>query len=246
MERKLFRDLVLSCVGRAGFVYGGGKSGHDRIEELRSRYPNAVRVSANLHGLKIEPCDYVVCVDDDIELEHNTHCPTTPLITYHRWAHYRLIEYPSLTNSGQYAIWAALHMGCSPIFVFGMDCYTNGTYFHDPEAYSTGNRLTLEQHLVAWRQLAKVLPRHNNGVRFVGGPVPPIFPAYRPDEVIPPVEFPERYEVLRQHHGKRVRITRDTPIGPERFLRDQYVELSERDARRLITERRAVSAPVSL
>jgi hypothetical protein len=210
------------------------------------RYPEALRISSNLHGFKLGHVDYVVYVDDDVKLEYDELDLKTPVITYHHCADYRLIEYPLLTNSGQYAVWAAANMGCYPILVFGMDCYTQGTYFHDPKAFSTGNRLRVEEHLDHWRQAKRRVP-NSTPVRFVGGPVPPIFPAYDANESFPSIEFPDRLEAQKRHEGKLVTITRKpVKVEGEVFDVGQKVELNKRSAQDLIDRRRAVSASVSL
>jgi hypothetical protein len=243
--KRLFRELVLGYVGRPAFIFGGGFSGYDQLPEIESRHPNPVLISANLHGQRIASCDYIVYVDDDVKLEYDTLGLKVPTITYHHCADFRLIEYPLLTNSGQYAVWVAANMGCYPIIVFGMDCYTQGTYFHDKDAFSTGNRLRLEEHLNHWRQARKKVP-DSIPVRFAGGPVPPIFPAYNPEEVYGSIDFPDRFYAQERHSGKLVTIIRK-PIKVEGEVFDvgQKVELNKRSAQDLISRRRAVAASVS-
>jgi hypothetical protein len=240
----LFRDIILSKKGQPAFVLGGGFSGRDQFSSIRLKFPNAVLISANSHGEFITRCDYIVVVDD-LKFEFDQLNIKTPTISFHPWADHRLIEYPSFTNTGQYAVWVAWCLGCYPILAFGMDCFTGKTYHHDPEAYSTGKNIPFETHLQTWRVLRKRLSSEAI-VRMVGGPVPPIFPSYDPSEEYSVPEFPDRFEAIKSHLGKRVRIVRRSRIGSEGFEVGQVVELSERDARHLVERRRAISAPISL
>lgn len=242
---KYFRELVLEYVGRPAFVFGGGKAGYEMLESLGKKYPEAIRISANLHGLRKSRCDYIFCVDDEVFLDVQQNRIETPTLSCHPRATYRIVEVPKLTHSGNYAVWCAWNMGCSPIFVFGMDCYTEGTYFHDADAFSLGNRIPLEVHLKTWETVRRRVS-DKAIIRMMGGPVPPIFPAYDPTEVYPRVEFPDRLTAVRSHLGKRVKITHPTRVDGEPLEPGQYIELSRSNANRLIERRRAVSAPVSL
>lgn len=244
--RKYFRELVLEHKDRPSFIFGGGRSGLCELVHLRERFPDAIKVSANLHGEKLMPCDYIVFVDEDIPPEYARLGLKTPTISYHHTATYKLVEYPQLTNSGQYALWVTASMGCAPIFVFGMDCYTEGTYFHDPDAFSTGNRLDLKTHLNHWQQARKRLPR-SYPIRFVGGPVPPIFPAYDPAEVaFPVVEYPDRLEALRGHVGKLVQVVRKPlRIGQEVFEVGDKIEINTRVVQHYLDRRQVVPVSVS-
>ncbi|MCK9468483.1 MAG: hypothetical protein M0Q49_03605 [Porticoccaceae bacterium] len=65
-------------------------------------------------------------------------------------------------------------MGCAPIIVIGMDCYTGATYFHNPAARSSGEWLPLDGHLDKWRRLIELAP--DADVRAPGGPLAALFP----------------------------------------------------------------------
>lgn len=237
---RLFRELLLSGAGRAAIVIGGGMSAPEQVSRAAAVYPDATRISANAHGNKLGPVDYMVSIDDThawIRAEGHT----APFISHHAWADFRLVEQPQLDNSGCLATWVAWNLGAAPILLCGMDCYQGGVYFHDPEAESTGTRLAWKAHVNLWARLAAVLP-DSAPVRSMGGPLEGLFDPFDPGEDFSAYVPPPRQALLRETEGKRVRFTRETRIGDELFLAGQVVELPLRDARRAVQQKRAVPA----
>src|SRR5690606_2937648 len=75
---KLFRELILSASGKAAIVLGGGPSCPDDFSRVREAFPNAVKISANLHGFKLTDCDYIVSVDDELKQKRDAAGITAP------------------------------------------------------------------------------------------------------------------------------------------------------------------------
>lgn len=235
---KLFRELLLTRLGSTAIILGGGPSCPDDYARVRGRDPKVV-ISANLHGFKLDKCDYVVSVDEERREEWKREYSDTPLISYLQDATYRIVEYPTLTMSGVHAAWAAWNLGAAPILLCGMGCYSEtGTYFHDGQAFSTGNRIELDTHLKFWIQLRSTLPA-NAPIRVMSGPVEKVFPKYDPDEDFSGYEPPERLALIRAHTGVLVKVVANKcRVGSERFEPGQIVELGSRDAQHLLTQRR--------
>lgn len=240
---KLFRELLLSGVGRAAIVIGGGMSAPEQVARAAAAYPDALRISANAHGGFLGDVDYMASIDD-VHAEIRATGNAVPFISHHPWADYRLVEQPQLDNSGCLATWVAWNLGAAPILLCGMDCYLGGdgnVYFHDQDAESTGTRLDWKAHARNWARLAASLP-DSAPVRTMGGPLEGVFDLFDPLEDFSGYVPPSRQALLRETEGKRVRFTRETRIGDELFLVGQVVELPLRDARRAVQQKRAVPA----
>lgn len=237
---KLFRELILSASGKAAIVLGGGPSCPSDFSRVREAFPDAVKISANLHGFKLTDCDYIVSVDDELKQKRDAAGITAPFISYHRWAEYRLVEFPHFSESGIYAAWIAWNLGACPILLCGMGCYSEGaTYFHDADAFSPGNRIPVDSHVRAWMKLHKTLPAPVP-VRAVSGPLVNVFGAYDPKESFADYPVPERLSLLNRHEGVLIRVTRSCRILGERFEPGQVVEVCKSDAQTLLRQKRAV------
>lgn len=233
---KLFRELLLSRVGQTAIILGGGPSCPDDYARVRGRDPKVV-LSANFHGMKLERCDYIVSVDEENVPKWKAEHSDVPLVSYLAGSSYRIIEYPILGMTGCNAAWVAWNLGCAPILLCGMGCYTDGVYFHDPQGESTGTRIDLDAHLKFWTRLRAALPE-NAPVRVVSGPVERVFPRYDPDEDFSGYVPPERLSLISAHTGILVKVEQKCRVGCEKFEPSQIVELSKTDAERLLTLRR--------
>lgn len=243
----LFRDLILSASGKAAIVIGGGVDAPSEYSRSRAAFPDAVILSVNEHGFKTaDRIDYIVCLDEvNFRIRNELKFVDGKFITYHKWADYRIIEHPNIAgNSGNYAAWIAWNLGAAPIVLCGFDCYSKGTYFHDPKAFSLGNRIPLETHLLQWERTKKLLP-DDAPVRVFGEPLSKLFPVFDEKESFADYQLPERHYLLKSQTGKLLRITRPARAGAESFEPGQIVELSRRDAQRLLTNRRAVPVKMS-
>jgi len=135
-------------VGQAAVVIGGGMS----QPEAMSRAPGpeqAVYISANEHGVKYYPCRYIVCLD---MIEARLRPFGVPIVSPRRYGEFRVFRNP-WSQSGMLGAYIAWIMGCSPIYLAGMDCFVGGTYHDDPEAKSSGKSISLDNHLRRWAAL---------------------------------------------------------------------------------------------
>lgn len=223
--RRTIGELAHAHAGRAGVVIGGAPS---RLTEIAACPADALYVSVNAHGLMARACDYV-CAKDAIG--ETLKGRGAPVISGKPFADILVFE-RRLGDSAQLACFALWVMGCAPIIVIGVECYQGATYAHDPRAVSSGQSLTLAQHLTRWRALLNLAP--GAMVRPVGGPLTAIFPRYDAREA--PLPIADRDAVRAAAGGVRLKFTR--PHAG--YARDQVAEFSKSEARRLIAENAAV------
>lgn len=182
--RSFEESLVGAHAGRAAVICGGAPS---LPSDLAACPVDAVYLSANQHGCLIRQCDYIVSMDkihNETWMDKRTGRQymlrdfNTPIIAPYDWADYKLLKRPPLVESGIVASWLAHKMGCSPVIITGVSLYQGATYFHDMEAKSHGQTLTLAEHYKHWDALLEQAP---NGVfRAVSGPLLNLFPQYDP------------------------------------------------------------------
>lgn len=234
-------DLIHAHAGRPAFVMGGG----DSLPKDLERAPrDCVYISANQHGCFLRTCDYIVAIDSWFKKDFKTPQGTTmrmrdfgvPVISVRREdADIRMFEKPT-SNSGVSAAWVAWVMGCAPILIGGMDCYTGGTYFHDPKAQSSGRSVHLTQHLGRWAKLPQVAP--DGMFRVMSGPLVGLFPAYDPAEA---VRSPARPSAIKGTRGTVVRLNKRILLGHAQVGPGEY-ELSDGELRRAYLEK-AIEKP---
>lgn len=180
---KPFSSLVHAHVGRVGVAMGGGLS----LPEQVNRAPSgSVLISANEHGAKLGVgIDYIVGVDRHVLDEKHLRAFGVPLIAPHNWADYRIAKqhHPSAGITTAWALWV---MGCAPILLAGMDLYRGGTYWHKPDARSTGNTVKLGRHIDRWLALKNACGGVLSPFRAMGGPLLDFFPRYDPSERVTP------------------------------------------------------------
>ena len=237
MLARPFSQLVHAHAGRAGVAMGGGPSLPGTMDLVPR---DAVKISANAHGAKFCPVDYIVTVD--------RHAPgignfagSVPIIGPHAWADFRMAE-QAHPNSGIMSAWALAMMGCAPVFLAGMDLYRDGTYYHDPAAHSTGTHLKLQTHLNRWATLASTCIENGSvPFRVFGGPLVGLFKLYDIDEVVRPVsltlarKLATGIAIVFERHWKNEQREEDYAPGDrievdqrtaERFVRTQYARIA--------------------
>jgi len=139
-----------------------------------------VTISANEHGAKLlGKVDYCV-FGDEIHQEKKVHMVEYlrewhdgPLVTQkYLPGTVRLHDYGGMLlapNSGYQAVWWAWLLGLCPIYLAGFGLYQSGTYWHDPEARSTGLLRTRSDHVARYRHLHhRIIPWT---VRALSGPL---------------------------------------------------------------------------
>lgn len=180
--RKL-SDLVHAHRGRPAFVLGGGPSLPGEFAQCPA---DAVKLSANHHGQILTPCDYLVAQEVIDESYRIFRSFDVPLVSPRADADV-VIDCPKLALSGWEATRAAWVMGCAPIVLAGMDCYTQAVdYWHRPEFQGyygrddPGPPRKLPKQLRGWRGLEAGMPHAM--LRSCGGPLRAIFRAYEPGE----------------------------------------------------------------
>jgi hypothetical protein len=182
-----------------------------------------VYLSANDHGAKIRPADYIAACD---QIEDRLRPYGAPIIAPRHWADYRVLH-QIVSNSGALACVAAWAMGCSPIVIVGCELYGGATYWHDPGAKSAGHTATVDVHLTRWAKLTAMTP--GAMLRAVSGPLLRIFKGFEPTE---PAEAPAQSDSIRALiSGSRVEITKrvDGWHG-QQLLAGQIIEMRASEA----------------
>lgn len=105
-------------------------------------------LSANGHAFKLphpdrRNVDFIVAKDHyhtttKLRMEPQLRAHGVPIISRQFWADYRMLDWNLQGNSGLTAIAIAAVLGASEIYVVGMDDFTQGSYFHDPDARTIG------------------------------------------------------------------------------------------------------------
>jgi hypothetical protein len=125
--------------GRPAVVMGGAPSMPGAVDKCPA---DAVYISANQHGAMLRKCDFIVYVD---RLHQVTGIPMRlmlqrygyPIVGMQEGADY-VLPWRYDGNSGLQAILFACLLGCSPVIATGIEMFKGKTYFHDPDAKSSG------------------------------------------------------------------------------------------------------------
>lgn len=230
-NNRTLTDLVHRHVGQPAIVIGGAPSWpveYARVLEWPAS-EHAVVLGANQHASKGGVAvDYIVACDD--RMCDPLRAYGRPIISPRHWADYRVLHLV-VGNSAALAVMAAWVMGCAPIIITGVECYTGGTYADDPDAPSVGKTVTLPQHLERWGKLTASAPGAQ--IRPVGGPLLRLWPAWNPDE---PAQPPAPAEAIRRVvAGERVLIQRDVPRWHGATYRQgEVIETREHEADELV------------
>lgn len=236
MKRTL-RDLIHAHAGRAAVIIGGGMSA---VEQIGQCPVDAIFISANQHGCIARKCDYIFCADAIEEKvferpdgsTYTLRSFNTPIISPRPAGDYWMFEQP-LPSSGVMTAWCAWVMGCAPIIPVGMDCYQgDATYYHDVNAISSGNGLSLQRHIARWELLKAQAP--GGQFRAIGGPLLDVFPKYDRKE---PAARPFFRDVLADKvAGAMVQFTRPSGdlVAPRMYMAGDRAEISKKLAKRAV------------
>lgn len=165
-------------------ILGSGPS----LPEQLARVPKGcILFSVNLKPMTLCLPDFAVFCDDimgptirDYMAETGNDL-TERISILDRWSDYRLPQKHWYNGfSASLATWAALHLGCNPVLLLGMDCYrSNPTHFdgfHDVSKHA----YPLENYFRAWRPALKHCP-HPERIKAMGGPLVELFGEWGPD-----------------------------------------------------------------
>lgn len=262
------RMLVDRHRGRAAVVMGGGPS---LTRAAFERAPaGAMVLAANDHGARFlareytapdagppKP-DYIVCCDS--RAEDHVRPWGVPIVANKFFGDFRLMHRPG-NSSGIAAAWVARLMGCSPILLIGMDCYTTPappfgatpeevrasvranikapTYFDYMDRKSAGHLTSESVYLRRWRAMTLDFPAQ---YRVLGGSqkLLEMLGAYDPAEPVAAPEAPERLAL--DCAGRMVRTVDGFELGG-RWFDPGIWEVTENEAKALRRKRLAVLLP---
>lgn len=239
--------LIHRHLGRPAVVMGGGLS---LVEGMAADLPaDAVYLTANDHGARYfrrrglpQRCEYMVTADADerrwrrdILRGGDGSAWNIPLVSRHMFGDYRLLYMPR-PESGIAAAWLARLMGCCPIIVLGMDCYSSGTYHDDAKAVSFGKNLAPADHCRYWLEFSRAW---RGPYRAIGcyPPLRALLGDYDPAEVIR-YSVPAAQALRADLQCIRCRVTRDTVIMHRPFPAGVELDLRFREAQELERDRR--------
>ena len=172
-------DCFADChAGLPGAVLGGGPSLPGDLERLP---PHTVLFGVNHHAAQVVDCDYLV-FNDAVTADRVASLPglkVSPL------AHLSDIDLAGawtgglISTSSVTAAWFALHLGCAPVILCGMDCRQGDrNYFYQPPGAGfpgmSPGHLDLEKQLATWRTCLERCP-HPHRLRAASGPLAGVF-----------------------------------------------------------------------
>ena len=161
-------------------------SGSTLPEDLKRIPEDAVKVSINIRPLSLLECDYVVFFDHHclmvdgqlIETKAEIIAPFKEFSDYIIEDHVWFKERSATT-----ACYLACYMGCDPVILMGMDCYTGEKrYFDDSEDPNIDAWAGLTDHtrvalFSVWGE-AKAKCPNSEVIRSIGMPLNQIFEEY--------------------------------------------------------------------
>lgn len=156
--------------GRPAVILGGGPSA---LDDLKKAPSDAVIFGINHHATQFIDCDYIVFNDQSMA-KLVKDFKGIKLSIHEHLSEYDLRMGPKLGNSSSQACWAAWLMGCDPIILAGMDCYTGEKmYCHSYEEYELPKIWPLQNHINSWKVTKDACP----GVDFfaISGPLVHLF-----------------------------------------------------------------------
>lgn len=226
------RELIHIHAGRPAVVLGGGMSLPVELPSCPSR-DEAIYLSANDHGARLVEVDYIVAHDN---IDDRIRPFGKPLISRYLWADYRYLRWPA-PSTGVITAWIARLMGCAPIYIVGMDCFSGkGTYYDKPDEKSAGFLVSVDVHVERWRKMMTDFPAE---YRPVGGPVAEGYARWGCH--VPGVVPRERID--QDIAGSWVRFKQPVTLKQQRTFRaDERVELAPHEAARLIQQGLAEAA----
>jgi len=243
----IFTNLLGAYGGRPIAVMGGAPCLPDDVERVSSCNP--IWISANEHGAKLQPVDYIFAVDfmhqREARLMSDVLAPyETPVIS--RWGQYASYMIPAGLpkvegNAGLQAIYYAFLMGAWPVIVTGIELYQGGTYYHDERAASSGHDKTADFWAQRLDALASVVPETH--IRVASGPLTRYWKQYDPQEHMGEyVEHPIITHMRREHQALHVRFKNRMRLPSTRrvHLKGDVAWLPIREAHRLIGTRQVM------
>ncbi len=199
---KSFGELVMQHKGARICVMGGGPNLAADIEKVEAD----IWISANEHGAKLRPVDYVVAMDNlhtrlKVPMEGHIRPHTkAPIIGPWHWCDYGLTTYPlapRLLLSGVIAQWVAYLMGAHPLILAGFDCYG-------------GVPRSVNQH-------RDYVPHVKCEVRVASGPLVGTWPAHDPAEKFKRYTPPDVFGEVEMTHGVKVRVMKPVDIRGHQY-----------------------------
>ena len=193
-------ELVMRHKGARICVMGGGPSLAADLERVEAD----VWISANEHGARLRPVDYVVAMDNlhtglKVPMQgHIRQHTDAPIIGPWHWCDYGIANYPlepRLIFSGVIAMWVAYVMGAHPVILAGFDCYG-------------GQPRSMVQH-------EEYRPHVKAEVRVVSGPLVGLWPQHEAGEQMKPYTAPEVF--LPMAHGVTVRVVKPVEIRGQQW-----------------------------
>lgn len=225
-------------------ILGGAPSLPTDLERLpEALRSTATRVSANEHGARLGPVQWVVCGDRNHQvtrepmLERVRQFHDGPVVTQHfvegtvRLHNWHQWYIPA--SSGHMAILWAWLLGHSPIIVCGIEHYTGGTYFHDPKFPSSGFTKRKDYHLDWFKKLYFQIQPCT--IRAASGPLGKVVGYFDPKETLSPS--------YRRHHRRDAywlqtihpyQFTKTNPltrVGPTQFSEGDIAHLTDAEAK---------------
>jgi len=172
----------------AAAILGGGPSLSDDLKRLPK---DCVLIAVNDHALHFCNPDYLVFMDIPnpqilpelavaVETFSGIKVSTTPLSDVNLHG----LTYWDGGFTSTLATWFALHLGCDPVILCGMDCYQGEVkYCHPrPDFYHPVFDFPLENHLNAWAGAFEHCP-HPERIRAMSGPLVSLFGEYAGEKV---------------------------------------------------------------
>lgn len=213
--QKTVRDLAGLHAGQRIVVMGGSPDLADDIKGLKAD----VWISANEHGAKLRPVDYIVAMDPNHSVkggrmdEHLHAVSDAPIISGEVFADYLLVDWPQAPRrilSGIIGAWVAWLMGGHPVILAGFS----------------------EQSLREAKQFAPLI---FGEVRVVGDRLAEVWPAYKPREKFGAfVEHAAVRQFLGIQEDIQIHVRRPTFIRGRDVFPGEKLRVMRREVARLI------------
>jgi hypothetical protein len=216
---KRFNDLIQAHSGKRIAVLGGAPSLQYDLEKIDAD----IWISANEHGVKIRPCDYIVTVDeihgraDRDSFEYLRQFSGAPIVSPCYGANYLISWWPGAPRrmlSGLMAAWCGWQMGGHPVILAGFDSF-NG----DEGA----------------REKAALFKEQIKGhVRQCSG-MDEFWPRYDPGE-----DFTEYVPVVIDRDIIKIRVRKPVTIRGMEWPKDAQLEVERDEVKRFLRHRMVV------
>lgn len=182
---ELLSSLKNCFQGRPGAVLGGGPSLPDDMK-LLPKGCVLIAVNYHYHRWSGKHPDFMV-YNDHLEADDilRVEVEATKAIRVSPHGPSSDVEFDVKAWTGFYssntATWLALWMGCDPVILCGMDCYTGEEVYCHPHERDVGpSHYPLEAHLRPWQEEGVNLLPNVERVKVMSGPLIGIFGAYQP------------------------------------------------------------------